>query len=97
MAILGSLFTVSVAFAFSTCSYLSESILPVTLMNALLTVAIPAFFPAGWNPAGPGSGGLIGVTWPSPVPLLLLVALAFVPVFAWFFSAMDGEIGGDAL
>jgi hypothetical protein len=97
IAALGFFLTVSAAFAFSFCSYLSGSVLPVTLMNVLLAVAIPAFFPATWNPAGAGLGGLIGVTWPSPIPLLLLVALAFVPVFAWLFVAMDGEMGGDAL
>ena len=97
IAILGALFTVAVAFAFSCCSYLSENILPVALMNVLLTLTIPAFFSSSWNPAGTGSGGLIGVTWPSALPLLLLVALAFVPVFSWLFTAMDGEVGGDAL
>ena len=97
IAILGALFTVAVAFAFSCCSYLSENILPVVLMNILLVLSIPAFFSSSWNPAGTGSGGLIGVTWPSPLPLLLLVALAFVPLFLWLFTAMDGEISGDAL
>ena len=97
IAVLGALFTVAVAFAFSCCYYLSENILPVTLMNILLVLAIPAFFTSSWNPAGTGTGGLIGVTWPSPLPLLLLVALAFVPVFSWLFTAMDGEVGGDAL
>jgi membrane protease YdiL (CAAX protease family) len=97
LAILGFLLTIAVAFAFSSCFYLSESILPVIIMNILLTLAIPAFFSASWNPAGTGAGGLIGVTWPSPLPLILLVALAFVPVFSWFFAAMDGEMGGDAL
>ncbi|MGE5832386.1 MAG: type II CAAX prenyl endopeptidase Rce1 family protein, partial [Methanomicrobiales archaeon] len=38
LAFLGFLLTVSVAFAFSSCYYLSESILPVTLMNVLLTI-----------------------------------------------------------
>jgi len=97
IAVLGALFTVAVAFAFSCCYYLSENILPVALMNILLVLAIPAFFTSSWNPAGTGSGGLIGLTWPSPLPLLLLVALAFVPVFSWLFTAMDGEVGGDAL
>ena len=97
IAALGFILTAAVAFAFSACYYLSESILPVTLMNALLTVATPAVFAATWNPVGAAPGGIIGVTWPSPVPLILLIALAFVPVFAWFFSAMDGEVGGDAL
>jgi len=97
IAILGALFTVAAAFAFSCCSYLSENILPVVLMNILLVLAIPAVFSASWNPAGTGSGGLIGVTWPSPLPLLLLVALAFVPLFSWLFTAMDGEISGDTL
>ena len=97
MAILGFFLTVSLAFAFSSCYYLTENILPATLMNMLLSVAIPAFFGALWNPMGTAPGGLIGVTWPSPVPLLLLVALAFVPVFTWFFSVMDGEIDGDVL
>jgi membrane protease YdiL (CAAX protease family) len=97
IAILGFLLTIAVAFAYSCCAYLSESILPVILMNALLLPALPAFFPASWNPSGSGSGGLIGVTWPSPLPLILLVALAFVPVFSWFFTVMDGEIGGDTL
>ncbi|MGE5832750.1 MAG: hypothetical protein ACM3X8_07520, partial [Methanomicrobiales archaeon] len=97
LAFLGFLLTVSVAFAFSSCYYLSESILPVTLMNVLLTILVPAFFSAGWNPTGAASGGLIGVTWPSPVPLLLLVALAFVPVIAWLFTVMDGEMFGDEL
>jgi membrane protease YdiL (CAAX protease family) len=97
IAVLGFLLTVSIAFAFSCCYYLTENILPVILMNMLFSVAIPAFFGASWNPVGTTPGGLVGVTWPSPVPLLLLVALAFVPVFAWFFSVMDGEIDGDAL
>lgn len=97
LAILGFLFTVAVAFAYSCCYYLSESILPVVLMNVLLLLAIPALFTASWNSSGTGSGGLIGVTWPSPIPLLLLVALAFVPVFSWLFTDMDGEIDGDAL
>jgi membrane protease YdiL (CAAX protease family) len=97
MAALGFILTVAAAFAFSSCYYLSESVLPVTLMNTLLAVATPALFAAGWNPTRASAGGLIGVTWPSPVPLLLLVALAFVPVFSWFFTLMDGEIGGDAL
>jgi membrane protease YdiL (CAAX protease family) len=96
-ALLGLLLTVAVSFAYSCTYYLSESVLPVTLMNALLVLAIPAFLPGSWNPSGPVSGGLIGMTWPSPLPLLVLVALAFVPVFAWFFMAMDGDIGGDAL
>jgi len=96
-AILAFLFTVAISFAFSCCYYLSENILPVALMNILLVLAIPAFFPGSWNPAGASSGGLIGVTWPTPLPLLLLVALAFVPLFSWLFTAMDGEIGGDAL
>jgi membrane protease YdiL (CAAX protease family) len=97
IAILGLFFTVAVAFAFSCCYYLSENILPVVLMNILLVLAIPAFFSSSWNPAGAGSGGIIGVTWPSPLPLLLLVALAFVPLFARLFTAMDGEISGEAL
>jgi membrane protease YdiL (CAAX protease family) len=97
IAVLGFLLTVSLAFAFSGCYYLTENILPVTLMNMLFSVAIPAFFGASWNPIGTTPGGLVGVTWPSPVPLLLLVALAFVPVFSWFFTVMDGEIEGDAL
>ncbi|MDD1668826.1 MAG: CPBP family glutamic-type intramembrane protease [Methanomicrobiales archaeon] len=97
VALFGSLFTVAVAFAFSWGYYLSENILPVVLMNILLVLAIPAFFPGSWNPVGTVSRGLLGVTWPTPLPLLLLVALAFVPVFAWLFTAMDGEIGGDAL
>ncbi|MDD1664338.1 MAG: hypothetical protein LUQ32_03205 [Methanomicrobiales archaeon] len=97
VVLFGSLFTVAIAFAFSCCYYLSENILPVVLMNILLVLAIPAFFSGSWNPAGTGSGGLIGLTWPSPLPLLLLVALAFVPVFSWLFTAMDGEIDGDAL
>jgi membrane protease YdiL (CAAX protease family) len=97
IAVLGALFTVAVAFAFSCCSYLSENILPVALMNILLVLAIPAFFSSSWNPAGASPGGLIGVTWPSALPLLLLVALAFVPVFSWLFAAMDGEVGGDTL
>jgi hypothetical protein len=97
IAILGFLLILAVAFAFSCCSYLSESILPVVLMNILLSLAVPAFFSATWNPAGTGAGGLIVVTWPTPLPLLLLIALAFVPVFSWLFLAMDGEIGGDAL
>jgi len=96
-ALLGLLLTVALGYAFSCCYYLTGSILPVTLMNILLVLAIPGFFPGSWNPSGPGSGGLVGVTWPSPLPLLLLVALAFVPVFAWYFTAMDGDIGGDAL
>jgi len=97
LALLGFLLTVAVAFAFSCCYYLSENILPVVLMNILLILAVPAFFSATWNPAGAGAGGLIGVTWPSPIPLLLLVALAFVPVFSWLFTAMDGEVDGDSL
>jgi membrane protease YdiL (CAAX protease family) len=97
MAILGFLLTVAVAFAFSSCYYLSESLLSVVLMNILLLMAVPAFFATTWDPTGTGPGGLIRVTWPSPLPLLLLVALAFVPVFAWIFTAMDGEIDGDAL
>jgi membrane protease YdiL (CAAX protease family) len=97
VAVLGFLFTIAVAFAFSCCYYLSENILPVVLMNILLTLAIPAFFSTSWNPVGTGPAGLIGVTWPSPLPLLLLVALAFVPVFSWLFTAMDGEIDGDFL
>jgi membrane protease YdiL (CAAX protease family) len=96
-ALLGLLLTVAVAFAYSCCAYLSESILSVILMNILLVLAIPAIFPGSWNPSAPGPGGLIGVTWPSPLPLLLLVALAFVPVFLWFFTVMDGETGGDVL
>jgi membrane protease YdiL (CAAX protease family) len=96
-AILAFLFTVAISFAFSCCYYLSENILPVALMNILLILAIPAFFAGSWNPAGAASGGLIGVTWPTPLPLLLLVALAFVPLFSWLFTVMDGEIGGDAL
>jgi len=96
-AVLGFLFTVAVAFAFSCCYYLSENILPVALMNILLILAIPAIFSSSWNPAGTGTGGLIGVTWPSPVPLLILVALTFVPVFSWLFTAMDGEVDGDSL
>jgi CAAX protease family protein len=96
-AVLGFLFTVAVAFAFSCCYYLSENILPVALMNILLLLAIPAFFSSSWNPAGTGTGGLIGVTWPSPVPLLILVALTFIPVFSWLFTAMDGEVDGDSL
>ena len=97
IAILAFLFTVAISFAFSCCYYLSENILPVVLMNILLVLSIPAFFSSSWNPAGTGSGGLIGVTWPSALPLLLLVALAFVPVISWLYAAMDGEIGGDAL
>jgi membrane protease YdiL (CAAX protease family) len=97
IAIIGFLFTVAVAFAFSCCYYLSENILPVVLINALFLLAIPAIFSTSWNPAGTSPGGLIGVTWPSALPLLLLVALAFVPVFAWFFTAMDGDVDGDAL
>lgn len=97
LAILGFLLTLAVAFAFSCCSYLSESLLPPVLMNLILTPAVPAVFPATWIPPGSGEGGLIGVTWPSPLPLILLVALAFVPVFSWFFTVMDGEIGGDSL
>jgi membrane protease YdiL (CAAX protease family) len=97
VALFGSLFTVAIAFAFSCCYYLSENILPVVLMNILLVLVIPAFFSGSWNPAGTGSSGLIGVTWPNPLPLLLLLALAFVPVFSWLFTAMDGEMDGDAL
>jgi CAAX protease family protein len=97
LALLGLVLTAAIAFAFSCCYYLSQNVLPVTLMNILLVIAIPAVFPASWNPTGAGYGGLVGVTWPSPLPLLLLIAFAFVPVFAWFFSAMDGEIEGDAL
>ena len=97
LAFLGFLFTVAVGFAFSCCYYLSENILPVVLMNILLILAVPAFFPTSWNPVAASSGGLIGVTWPSPLPLLLLVALAFVPFFSWLFTAMDGEVDGDAL
>jgi len=91
------LLTVAVGFAFSACFYLSENILPVVLLNVLLLVAVPAFFRASWDPAATGTGGLIGVTWPSPIPLLLLIALAFVPVFSWFFMVMDGEVDGDLL
>lgn len=97
LALLGFLLTAGVAFAFSCCSYLSESLLPPVLMNVLLTLAVPAVFPATWIPPGPGEGGLIGVTWPSPLPLLLLVALAFIPVFFWLFTAMDGAFESDAL
>jgi hypothetical protein len=43
------------------------------------------------------SVGLVGVTWPTPLPLLLLVALAFVPVFLWLFGDMEGEVPGDGL
>ncbi|HMK15705.1 MAG TPA: hypothetical protein VK450_02165, partial [Methanomicrobiales archaeon] len=88
---------VAVAFAFSFCASLSGSILPVTLMNILFILAIPLVFTTAWNPAGIAAGGLIGVAWPSPLPLLLLVALAFVPVFLWLFSETDGEIPGDGL
>jgi membrane protease YdiL (CAAX protease family) len=91
------LLTVAVAFAFSCCAYLSGSLLPVVLMNALLLLAVPAFFMASWDPRETVPGGLIGVTWPSALPLLLLIALAFIPVFAWLFSAMEGEIDGDSL
>ncbi|MGA2934492.1 MAG: CPBP family glutamic-type intramembrane protease [Methanomicrobiales archaeon] len=97
IAILAFLFTVAISFAFSCCYYLSENILPVVLMNILLLLAIPAFFSSSWNPAGTGSGGLIGVTWPSPLPLLLLLAMAFVPIFSWLFVVMNGEVDGDAL
>jgi membrane protease YdiL (CAAX protease family) len=97
LALLGLVLTVAIAFAFSCCYYLSQNILPVILMNILLVLGTTAVFGVPWNPAGAGSGGLVGVTWPSPLPLLLLVALAFVPVFAWIFSAMDGEIEGDVL
>jgi len=96
-AVLGLLLTVAIAFAFSTCAYLSGSVLPVTLMNILLVLAIPACLPGSWNPSGPASVGLVSLTWPSPLPLLLLVALAFVPVSAWLFMAMDGVGGGDDL
>jgi len=96
-ALLGLLLTVAIAFAFSSCYYLSGSILPVTLMNILLALAIPALLPGSWNPSGPASAALVSLTWPSPLPLLLLVALAFVPVSAWLFLAMDGVGGGDDL
>ncbi len=96
-ALLGFLLTMAVAFAFSCCSFLSGNILPVTLMNILLVLTIPAAFAGSWNPSGPVVGGLIGVTWPSPIPLLLLVALAFVPVFSWLFAVMEGEIDADSL
>lgn len=96
LAFLGFLLTLAVAFAFTICASLSGSVLPVTLMNVLLLLAVPVFFPASWDPRLEGAGGLIGVTWPSPLPLLLLVALAFIPVFAWLFP-LDGEIPGDGL
>ena len=97
IAILGFLFTVAVAFAFSCCYYLSGSILPVTLMNILFILAIPLVFTTSGNPAGIAPRGLIGVTWPSPLPLLILVSLAFVPVFTWLFLEMDGGIGSGTL
>ena len=94
-AALGFLLIVAVGFAFSACISLSENILPVVLLNALLLVAVPVFFRASWDPAAAGTGGLVGVTWPSPVPLVLLTALAFVPFFSWFLTARDGDIDGD--
>jgi membrane protease YdiL (CAAX protease family) len=97
LALLGFLLVVAVSFAFSFCASLSASILPVTLMNVLLLTVVPAVFPASWDPRMPAAGGLIGVTWPSPLPLLLFVALAFVPVFLWLFGEMDGEVVGDGL
>jgi len=97
LALLWFFLVVAIAFAFSFCASLSESILPVTLMNVLLLLAVPAVFPASWDPRMTPAGGLIGVTWPSPLPLLLPVALAFVPVFLWLFSETDGEIPGDGL
>jgi membrane protease YdiL (CAAX protease family) len=97
VALFGSLFTVAVAFAFSCCYYLSENILPVALMNILLILALPAFFSGSWNTAGAGSGGLIAVTWPTPLPLLLLVAMAFVPVFFLLFPLTEDGAGGDSL
>jgi len=97
LAIIGFLFTIAIAFAFSYGYYLSENILPVVLMSILSFLAIPAFFSPSLHSPGAGSIPLIVVTWPSPLPLLLLVALAFVPVFIWLFSAMDGEVDGDTL
>jgi hypothetical protein len=96
LAFLWFLFTIAVAFAFSWCAFLSENILPVTLMNILLVLGIPAFFPASPDPSMT-AGGLIGLFWPSPLPLLLLVALAFVPVFVWLFTETDGGVQGDGL
>jgi hypothetical protein len=97
LALLGVLLVIAVSFAFTCCASLSGSVLPVTLMNILLLLAVPLFLPASWDPRLPGSGGLIGITWPSPLPLLLLVALAFIPVFLWLFPEMGGEIPGDDL
>jgi hypothetical protein len=97
LAFLGFLLTVAIAFAFSCCAALSASVLPVTLMNVLLLLAVPATFPASLDPRMTASGGLIMLTWPSPLPLLLLVALAFVPVFAWLFAEADGAMDGSSL
>jgi len=97
LALLVFLLTIALSFAFSCCFFLSGSVLPVTLMNILLLLGVPAVFSSSWDPRMTGSGGLIGVTWPSPLPLLLLVALAFVPVFLWLFQEMDGGIPGDGL
>jgi hypothetical protein len=97
LALLGFVLAIALSFAFSCCASLSASILPVTLMNVLLLLAVPATFPASLDPRMTGAGGLIGLTWPSPLPLLLLVALAFVPVFVWLFGEMDGDLPGDGL
>ena len=97
LAFLWFLLTIAIAFAFSCCACLSENILPVTLMNILLLLLSPAFFTFSPDPRMTPAGGLIGLTWPSPIPLLLLVALAFVPVFVRLFAEMDGGIRGDGL
>jgi hypothetical protein len=97
LALLGFLLLVAIAFAFSCCAALSASVLPVTLMNALLLLAVPATFSASLDPRMAAEGGLVGLTWPSPLPLLLLVALAFVPVFAWLFAETDGAMDGSSL
>jgi hypothetical protein len=97
LAFLGFFLTIAVAFAFTCCASLSGSVLPVTLMNILLLLGVPALFPTSLDPRMTAAGGLIGLSWPSPLPLLLLVALAFVPVFTWFFMEMDGGMPGDGL
>jgi CAAX protease family protein len=97
LAFLWFLFIVAVAFAFSCCAFLSENIIPVILMNVLLLLCVPAMFAVSWDPRMTAAGGLIGLFWPSPLPLLLLVALAFVPVFVWLFADMDGGFQGEGL
>jgi uncharacterized protein len=97
LALLGFLLIIALSFAFSCCASLSASVLPVTLMNVLLLLAVPAAFSASLDPRLTAAGGAITLAWPSPLPLLLLVALAFVPVFTWFFMEMDGRVPGDGL